>query len=169
MVPWQNQQTSHTTHASNKHPRSLARPSSCRFESFFRSSDETKNFMAAPCAMAPVGTGVKKYCRFKIDENKVFGCQSDLWIIGELQNNRILFKYFSSGIFPNGITKTLIDVINDSTIEEILNFTPRFLEQTEIIHYMRDTHILAVFCNRKFKRVETLTHHHKIFHRISTI
>ena len=33
--------------------------------------------------------------KYKIDENKVFGCQSDLWIIGELQNNRILFKYFS--------------------------------------------------------------------------
>jgi len=40
---------------------------------------------------------------------------------------------------------------------------------TEIINYMRDTRILCVYCNRKFKSVETLTNHHKFFHRISNI
>ena len=40
---------------------------------------------------------------------------------------------------------------------------------TEIINYMRDTRILCVYCNRKFKSVETLTNHQKFFHRISNI
>ena len=40
---------------------------------------------------------------------------------------------------------------------------------TEIINYMRDTRILCVYCNRKFKSVETLTNHHKFFHRLSNI
>ena len=40
---------------------------------------------------------------------------------------------------------------------------------TEIINYMRDTRILCVYCSRKFKSVETLTNHHKFFHRISNI
>ena len=40
---------------------------------------------------------------------------------------------------------------------------------TEIINYMRDTRIICEFCNRKFKSVETLTNHHKFFHRISNI
>ena len=40
---------------------------------------------------------------------------------------------------------------------------------TEIINYMRDTRVLCVYCNRKFKSVETLTNHHKFFHRISNI
>jgi len=40
---------------------------------------------------------------------------------------------------------------------------------TEIINYMRDTRILCVYCNRKFKNVETLTNHHKYIHRITNI
>ena len=40
---------------------------------------------------------------------------------------------------------------------------------TEIINYMRDTRILCVYCNRKFKNVETLTNHHKYVHRITNI
>ena len=37
----------------------------------------------------------------------------------------------------------------------------------EIINYMRDTRISCVYCNSKFKSVETLTNHHKCFHRIN--
>ena len=40
---------------------------------------------------------------------------------------------------------------------------------TEIINYMRDTRILCVYCNRKFKNVETLKNHHKYIHRITNI
>ncbi len=40
---------------------------------------------------------------------------------------------------------------------------------TEIINYMRDTRILCVYCNRKFKNVNSLTNHHKYIHRISNI
>jgi len=40
---------------------------------------------------------------------------------------------------------------------------------TEIINYMRDTRILCVYCNRKFKNAETLKNHHKYIHRITHI
>lgn len=72
----------------------------------------------------------------KIDKNRVYGCQSELWIVGAIENNFIEFNYYSPGLFPNGLTKVLIDIINGARVDEVIEFYPTFLEKTNLLNFI---------------------------------
>jgi cysteine desulfuration protein SufE len=63
-----------------------------------------------------------------VEANKVKGCQSQVWLFGELKGDRILFHAQSDAAIVNGIVGLLLRVYSESTVEEVITTPITFLE-----------------------------------------
>lgn len=68
----------------------------------------------------------------RVGANRVNDCQSALWINGRINDNKVYYKFFSEGIFPNGIANLLIGIVNGTNFNEIIEYNPIFIEKTKI-------------------------------------
>lgn len=64
----------------------------------------------------------------KTEENKVKGCQSQVWLHAELVGDKVHFCADSDASIVKGIVALLVSVYSDSTPDEILATKPTFLE-----------------------------------------
>ena len=55
----------------------------------------------------------------KIDKNKVFGCQSQVWLIYTQNGNQFYFQATSDAIIVRGLQAILLTFVNGKTLEEI--------------------------------------------------
>jgi len=65
---------------------------------------------------------------YKTEENKIKGCQSQVWLHAELVGNKILFSADSDASIVKGIVALLVFIYSDSTPDEVLMTKPTFLE-----------------------------------------
>lgn len=59
--------------------------------------------------------------KFKTDDWKVKGCQSQVWLVPQIQNGVFHFKGDSDAILVKGIISIVLLVYNDKTAAEIKN------------------------------------------------
>ncbi|HBO49498.1 MAG TPA: cysteine desulfuration protein SufE [Alphaproteobacteria bacterium] len=59
--------------------------------------------------------------KFKTDEWKVKGCQSQVWLVPQIQNGVFHFKGDSDAILVKGIISIVLLIYNDKTAAEIKN------------------------------------------------
>lgn len=60
--------------------------------------------------------------KYKIDKNKIFGCASNLWVVGEKRSNGTINYMFDADAFiTKGTTKLVIDLLNNQLIADISN------------------------------------------------
>ena len=55
----------------------------------------------------------------KKDENKVYGCQSQVWIIYKKEGDKFYFKATSDAIIVRGLEAVLLTLVNGKTASEI--------------------------------------------------
>lgn len=55
----------------------------------------------------------------KTDQNKVIGCQSQVWIVYSKQGNKYEFKATSDAIIVRGLEAILLTFVNGKTADEI--------------------------------------------------
>lgn len=67
--------------------------------------------------------------RHKMPENLIKGCQSRVWLNGELENGLVVFTADSDAIITKGIVALLIRVLSGRTPDEILNCNLYFIDQ----------------------------------------
>ncbi|WP_127716004.1 SufE family protein [Halobacteriovorax sp. HLS] len=65
----------------------------------------------------------------RTEENKVKGCQSQVWIHSDFSDGRVIFYADSDASIVKGIIALLLNVYSDSTPDEILATKPEFLEE----------------------------------------
>lgn len=65
---------------------------------------------------------------YKTDDNKVKGCQSQVWLFAELDGDKIVFHADSDAHIAKGIVALLVGVYSGSTPSEILTFPETFVE-----------------------------------------
>ncbi len=65
---------------------------------------------------------------FKTEDNKVRGCQSQLWLWAEWKDGRIVFTADSDAAIVKGIIALLLKVYSDNSPEDILATRPDFLD-----------------------------------------
>jgi len=58
---------------------------------------------------------------YKIDEWKVQGCQSQVWLVPEIKDGKLHFKGDSDAILVKGIIAVVLLIYNDKSAEEIKN------------------------------------------------
>ena len=68
----------------------------------------------------------------KTPENKVAGCVSQVYIIGQVDDGRICFQGDSDAQITKGLVALLISALNGLTPEEVVNLSPDFIKDTQL-------------------------------------
>ncbi len=67
--------------------------------------------------------------KFKIEENIIKGCQSKVWLVYTLENNRFIFLGDSNTAITKGLLSLLIRIFSNSSPEEIINSNLFFIKK----------------------------------------
>jgi cysteine desulfuration protein SufE len=65
----------------------------------------------------------------KREENRISGCQSEVWLTAELRDGRVRILADSDAMITRGIIALLLRVLNDRSPEEIVEADLYFLEK----------------------------------------
>ena len=77
-----------------------------------------------------LGSGLEEFDdKNKTPSNLIQGCQSRVWLNGELEDGKIIFSADSDAIITKGIIAILIRVANNRTPEEVMNLDFNFIEK----------------------------------------
>lgn len=59
----------------------------------------------------------------KIDENKIRGCASNLWVVGQVDNGTMFYKHDADAFITKGTAKLIIDLVNGEKQSDIAELT----------------------------------------------
>ena len=65
----------------------------------------------------------------KTPSNLIQGCQSRVWLNGELKDGKVIFTADSDAIITKGIVALLVRVLNNRAPEEVMNSDLFFIEK----------------------------------------
>lgn len=67
--------------------------------------------------------------RYKTEEYKVRGCQSDVWIMAYFRDGRVYFKADSDALIVKGLAGMLIQILSGQAPDDILNASMDFMDE----------------------------------------
>ncbi|MNL42873.1 Cysteine desulfuration protein SufE [compost metagenome] len=76
---------------------------------------------------------------YKIEANKIKGCQSTVWLTAAHQNGRVYFKADSDAVIVKGLISMLIKVLSGQTPDEILNAKMDFISRIGMMTHLAQT------------------------------
>ena len=68
----------------------------------------------------------------KIDEFKVNGCQSQVWLVPEEQDNKLYFKSDSDALIAKGLVTLISSIYSGETANDIVNSEADLMEEFEL-------------------------------------
>jgi len=77
--------------------------------------------------------------QFKIDENKIKGCQSQVWLVANEEDGRIYFKADSDAVIVKGLVSMLIRVLSGHISQEILDAKLEFIDKIGMKSHLAQT------------------------------
>jgi cysteine desulfuration protein SufE len=77
--------------------------------------------------------------QFKLDENKVRGCQSTVWMVAEYKDGKLNFKAESDAVIVKGLISLLIRVLSGHTPDEILEAKLEFIHRIGMTTHLAQT------------------------------
>jgi cysteine desulfuration protein SufE len=104
--------------------------------------------------------------KHKLDENKVRGCQSTVWLVAEYTNGKVYFKAESDAVIVKGLISMLIRVLSGHTPDEIIEANLGFIQKIGMTTHLAQTRangLLAMVKQMKnfalaYKIKNTMTH-----------
>lgn len=75
----------------------------------------------------------------KVEENKLQGCQSQVWIIHQVIDNKIIFKAESDAAIVSGLVALVLSVYSGKTASEIIQTKPTFISQIGLDKHLSPT------------------------------
>src|SRR4030095_10938936 len=76
---------------------------------------------------------------FKTEENKIKGCQSQVWLITEEHDGRIFFKADSDAVIVKGLVSMLIRVLSGHSPDGIINAKLDFINKIGMTTHLAQT------------------------------
>ena len=99
------------------------------------------------------GKSIPDNISIRTKENYINGCQSQVWVVGSITDNRWTFTLDSDAIMVKGIGKIVLDTYNDLTTEEILSITfHHFKSLTILLSTQRQRGLQAII-----NKIHTIT------------
>lgn len=77
--------------------------------------------------------------RHKLDENKVRGCQSTVWLVADYIDGKVYFKADSDAIIVKGLISMLIRVLTGHTPDEIISASLEFIQKIGMTTHLAQT------------------------------
>lgn len=75
----------------------------------------------------------------KIDENKVRGCQSTVWLVADYKQGKIFYKAESDAVIVKGLISMLIRVLSGHSPDEIMEAKLDFIRQIGMTTHLAQT------------------------------
>jgi cysteine desulfuration protein SufE len=77
--------------------------------------------------------------QYKINENRVRGCQSTVWLIADHKNGKIFYEAESDAVIVKGLISLLIRVLSGHEPDEIINAKLEFIQQIGMTTHLAQT------------------------------
>jgi cysteine desulfuration protein SufE len=77
--------------------------------------------------------------KHKLDENKVRGCQSTVWLVSEYIDGKVYFKADSDAVIVKGLISMLIRVLSGHTPDEIIEANLGFIQKIGMNTHLAQT------------------------------
>jgi len=77
--------------------------------------------------------------QYKIDENRVRGCQSTVWLVADYTNEKIFYKAESDAVIVKGLISMLIRVLSGHSPDEIIAAKLNFIQQIGMTTHLAQT------------------------------
>ena len=68
----------------------------------------------------------------RLDEFKVNGCQSQVWLVPEEKDDKLFFKSDSDALIAKGLVTLIADIYSNETAEDIANSQIDLMEEFEL-------------------------------------
>jgi len=76
---------------------------------------------------------------YQTDENLIRGCQSQVWLHAEINNDKIIYTAASDAILTKGIIGLLLRVFSSRTPQEILDADTDFIDKIGLKEHLSPT------------------------------
>jgi cysteine desulfuration protein SufE len=77
--------------------------------------------------------------KFKVDENKVRGCQSTVYLVAEHRDGKIFYTADSDAIIVKGLISMLIRVLSGQSPEDIISARLEFINRIGMMSHLAQT------------------------------
>ena len=77
--------------------------------------------------------------KYKLDENKVRGCQSTVWLVADYQNGRVFYRAESDAVIVKGLISMLIRVLSGQRADNIINARLDFIREIGMTTHLAQT------------------------------
>ncbi|MGB8194338.1 MAG: SufE family protein [Chitinophagaceae bacterium] len=75
----------------------------------------------------------------KVDDNRVRGCQSTVWLVAEYRDGKIFFKADSDSVIVKGLISMLVRVLTGHTPDEIIEAKLGFIQEIGMNTHLAQT------------------------------
>lgn len=77
--------------------------------------------------------------QYKVEENRIKGCQSTVWLVADYSDGRVFFKAESDAVIVKGLVSMLIRVLSGHTPDEIINAKLDFIREIGMMTHLAQT------------------------------
>ena len=77
--------------------------------------------------------------QYKVEENKIKGCQSTVWLAAEYKNDKLYFSADSNSVIVKGLISMLIRVLSGRTTDEIIEAKLGFIGEIGMHNHLAQT------------------------------
>ena len=77
--------------------------------------------------------------QYKIDENRVRGCQSTVWLVADYRQGKIFYKAESDAVIVKGLISMLIRVLSGHSPDDIIAAKLNFIQQIGMTTHLAQT------------------------------
>ena len=77
--------------------------------------------------------------QYKIDENRVRGCQSIVWLVADYKDGKVFYKAESDAVIVKGLISMLIRVLSGQSPDDIIQAKLNFIQQIGMTTHLAQT------------------------------
>jgi cysteine desulfuration protein SufE len=77
--------------------------------------------------------------QYKMDENRVRGCQSIVWLVADYRDGKIFYKAESDAVIVKGLISMLIRVLSSQSPDDIIQAKLNFIQQIGMTTHLAQT------------------------------
>lgn len=77
--------------------------------------------------------------QYKVEENKVRGCQSTVYLVADYRDGRVLFRADSDAVIVKGLVSMLVRVLSGHTPDEIIAAPLSFIQKIGMTAHLAQT------------------------------
>ncbi len=76
---------------------------------------------------------------FLVDDNRIRGCQSQVWIVPSVEGDRVNFQAISDAAIVSGLIAILLRIYSGRRPQDILDTPPDFIQQLGLEEHLSPT------------------------------